>query len=350
MQAFATNRRSFAGRHPRRLASYAFIVLTAAGLGGTGVDGAGSGGGVAWAQDSSDVTVNTAPPELPDYDQPPIPGDGYVWTPGYWAWSDDDQDYYWVPGTWVAAPVIGYLWTPGYWYADSGLFVWYPGYWGPHVGFYGGINYGHGYGGRGYQGGYWQGSHLFYNRAASNIGSAPIGNVYTSPISSYGPSNRGSFNGAGGIQVQASPAELAAAREPHLPATGQQQQHEDLARTTPALHAGANRGVPPIAATAQPGQLSGAGAVGARRGGSATPPRGPATMQGDSAATQRDEAAPSSRFAPTVTRSIAAPGAPPPPRPVAPAQPPSAAQRPAPAAPHPSVPRPKEDHDHPRPT
>ena len=46
------------------------------------------------------VEVNVAPPELPVYDQPPIPGDGYVWTPGYWAWSDDDQDYYWVPGTW----------------------------------------------------------------------------------------------------------------------------------------------------------------------------------------------------------------------------------------------------------
>ena len=26
------------------------------------------------------------PPPLPDYDQPPAPGDGYLWTPGYWAW------------------------------------------------------------------------------------------------------------------------------------------------------------------------------------------------------------------------------------------------------------------------
>ena len=24
---------------------------------------------------------------LPDYDQPPAPGDGYIWTPGYWAWG-----------------------------------------------------------------------------------------------------------------------------------------------------------------------------------------------------------------------------------------------------------------------
>jgi hypothetical protein len=197
------------------------------------------------AQDASDVSVDVAPPGLPDDDQPPIPGDGYVWAPGYWAWSDDDQDYYWVPGTWVAAPVIGYLWTPGYWFADGGVFVWYPGYWGPHVGFYGGVNYGHGYGGRGYQGGYWQGSHLVYNRAASNLGNAPIGNVYSSPIESYGARSRSSFNGAGGIEAQASPAELAAARETHLEATVQQRQHEDTARATPALRAAAKRGVAP---------------------------------------------------------------------------------------------------------
>src|ERR1035441_1800434 len=27
------------------------------------------------------------PPPLPDYDQPQSPGDGYLWTPGYWAWG-----------------------------------------------------------------------------------------------------------------------------------------------------------------------------------------------------------------------------------------------------------------------
>jgi hypothetical protein len=53
-----------------------------------------------------------APPELPAYEQPICPGDGYIWTPGYWAW---DGEYYWVPGTWVMAPEAGYLWTPGYW-------------------------------------------------------------------------------------------------------------------------------------------------------------------------------------------------------------------------------------------
>src|SRR5665213_2534415 len=109
------------------------------------------------AQVSVDVSVNVPPPELPVYDQPPIPGDGYIWTPGYWAWGDDIQDYYWVPGTWVEAPQPDYLWTPGYWGWQEGAFLWNAGYWGPHVGFYGGVNYGHGYGGSGLQGGDWEG-------------------------------------------------------------------------------------------------------------------------------------------------------------------------------------------------
>src|SRR5579871_6812189 len=49
------------------------------------------------------ISVNVAPPPLPVYVQPPIPGDGYMWTPGYWAWDPDAADYYWVPGTWVQA-------------------------------------------------------------------------------------------------------------------------------------------------------------------------------------------------------------------------------------------------------
>ena len=50
------------------------------------------------------VSVTFAPPPLPVYAQPMIPGPGYIWTPGYWAWGGDG--YYWVPGTWVLAPFI----------------------------------------------------------------------------------------------------------------------------------------------------------------------------------------------------------------------------------------------------
>ena len=95
------------------------------------------------------ISVSFGPPPLPVYEQPVCPDDGYIWTPGYWAWSDDDGDYYWVPGTWVLAPEVGYLWTPPYWGWDDGRFLFYDGYWGPHVGFYGGINYGFGYFGEG---------------------------------------------------------------------------------------------------------------------------------------------------------------------------------------------------------
>src|SRR5262244_491997 len=72
------------------------------------------------------VSVTIAPPVLPAYEQPPCPGDGYIWTPGYWGWHE-------------------------------GVYVWNAGYWGPHVGFYGGVNYGFGYVGTGYAGGYWRG-------------------------------------------------------------------------------------------------------------------------------------------------------------------------------------------------
>src|SRR5262252_8599409 len=92
------------------------------------------------AQVAVGISVQFGPPALPVYEQPLCPGDGYIWTPGYWAYNED-YGYFWVPGTWVFAPV-GLLWTPGYWAFASEGYVWYPGYWGPTVGFYGGIIYG----------------------------------------------------------------------------------------------------------------------------------------------------------------------------------------------------------------
>src|SRR5581483_1452984 len=32
------------------------------------------------------VEASEPPPPLPDYEQPPAPGDDYIWTPGYWAY------------------------------------------------------------------------------------------------------------------------------------------------------------------------------------------------------------------------------------------------------------------------
>jgi hypothetical protein len=51
------------------------------------------------------LSVAIAPPALPVYVQPVCPGEGYIWTPGYWSY-DDDGGYFWVPGTWVEAPEV----------------------------------------------------------------------------------------------------------------------------------------------------------------------------------------------------------------------------------------------------
>jgi hypothetical protein len=108
------------------------------------------------------VSVNKAPPPLPVYDQPPIPALGYLWVPGYWAWSEGGG-YYWVPGTWVLPPKAGLVWTPGYWGSEEGVYVFHVGYWGSHIGFYGGVDYGFGYDGIDYEGGYWKDGKFFYN-------------------------------------------------------------------------------------------------------------------------------------------------------------------------------------------
>src|ERR1700727_3071847 len=108
------------------------------------------------------LSVAIAPPALPVYTQPICPEAGYIWTPGYWSYSEDGG-YFWVPGTWVEPPAVGVLWTPGYWGWNSGAYAWNQGYWGTKVGFYGGVNYGFGYGGVGYEGGYWRNNQFSYN-------------------------------------------------------------------------------------------------------------------------------------------------------------------------------------------
>jgi hypothetical protein len=141
------------------------------------------------------------PPPLPDYSQPECPGDNYLWTPGYWAYSSDG--YYWVPGGWVAAPFAGALWTPPWWGYSDGRYLWNAGYWGPYVGFYGGINYGFGYTGRGYYGGYWQNGSFSYNSAVLNVNTRVVRNVYRRPVTNYTPANRIAYNGAqGGLRIR----------------------------------------------------------------------------------------------------------------------------------------------------
>ncbi len=140
------------------------------------------------------ISVSFGPPPLPVYEQPLCPGDGYIWTPGYWAWSEDAGDYYWVPGTWVLAPEAGFLWTPPYWGWADGAFIFHEGYWGPHVGFYGGINYGFGYYGEGFQGGRWDNGRFYYNRSVTNVNVTNVRYVYNTTVINR-DENRVSYNG-----------------------------------------------------------------------------------------------------------------------------------------------------------
>ena len=238
------------------------------------------------------ISITIAPPLLPVYVQPVCPGDGYIWTPGYWAYGDDG--YYWVPGTWVLAPEVGFLWTPGYWGWASNVYVWHAGYWGPRIGFYGGINYGFGYTGVGYAGGYWSGGHFFYNRSVNNVNVTEIHNTYnrTVVINNAG-AGRASFNGGhGGTTMRPTAAERAAARDHHISATSLQEQHQREASTNRSQFASVNHGKPAIAATAKPAEFSGHGLVAAKAAGGRYEPVADRTSSGAPSSSPSREARP----------------------------------------------------------
>jgi WXXGXW repeat (2 copies) len=241
-----------------RCSIFVFVVMLMLGLPAT------SG-----AQVAVGITVGFAPPDLPVYEQPLCPGEGYIWTPGFWAWDDDYDDYYWVPGTWVLAPEPGFLWTPAYWGWGGSGFVFYPGYWSfGIVGFYGGIDYGYGYFGHGYEGGRWEGDRFFYNRSVNNVNVTIIHNVYNTTVVNERNVTRVSYNGGnGGVNARPTPQEEQAAHARHLPPAAPQRQHIQEARSNPQLRASVNRGKPPIAATPTPNAFSGRGVVPARQGG-----------------------------------------------------------------------------------
>lgn len=211
-----------------------------------------------YAQVGIGISVNFAPPALPVYEQPPCPAEGYIWTPGYWAWDADDSDYYWVPGTWVLAPEVGFLWTPAWWGWSGGAYLFHAGWWGPHVGFYGGIAYGFGYFGHGYEGGRWDGGHFFYNRSVNNINVTNIHNVYNTTVVNNTTVSRVAYNGGpGGINERPTPEEQTAERDRHLPPAPVQRQQEQTARANPQQRASVNQGRPAVAATEKPGDFKG---------------------------------------------------------------------------------------------
>lgn len=233
------------------------------------------------------LSIGIAPPPLPVYDQPLCPGDGYIWTPGYWAYDDNDG-YFWVPATWVEAPEPGFLWTPGYWGWVDSVYVFHEGYWGPRVGFYGGIDYGFGYAGVGYAGGYWNNGAFFYNRSVNNVGN--VTNVYNKTVVVNNINvNRVSYNGGeGGVTARATQEEEGAAHERHVPPTTAQTSHVQAARTNRQLFESQNHGKPAIAATPKPAEFTGRNVVAAK---AAAPSYKPATARSASRAPENQTAA-----------------------------------------------------------
>jgi len=221
----------------------------------------------------TDEQAQQPPPPLPEYAQPPAPDPDSLWTPGYWGYAP--TGYYWVPGAWVAAPYSGALWTPGYWGYSGGYYHLHHGFWGPHIGFYGGVNYGFGYVGLGYQGGYWNGPHFFYNQYANNINiSLNVGfahNIYQHNVTDINNTvinnrvvNNTTYNnttinnrtisnvsyngGSGGIQARPRPAELAVLREPRVAPMAAQVQVQRQAASNPQQFYSHNQGRPALVA------------------------------------------------------------------------------------------------------
>jgi hypothetical protein len=197
-----------------------------------------------FAQIGIGVSVHIAPPALPVYVQPPCPTAGFLWTPGYWDYGTDG--YFWVPGVWVAPPRVGVLWTPGYWGVEGGVYGWHGGYWGPHVGFYGGVNYGFGYGGVGFVGGVWAGSVFRYNTAVVNVNRTVIHDTYVNRtvINNEVVNNHVSFNGPGGLSARPTPEENMAMHESHIEPTANQIANRESASRNRNQLASANGGKP----------------------------------------------------------------------------------------------------------
>lgn len=185
--------------------------------------------------------VAIAPPPLPVYVVPPSPAEEYAWQPGNWRW--DGYEYFWVPGTWVAAPTQNVLWTPGYWGWNGYAYGWHEGYWGPHVGYYGGINYGGGYDGTRFVGGHWDRGHYEQNPAVINVRIAS--------------NNYVSFNGGpGGVTAQETDQQRVAEHEHHFEQTREQMDHARAAAADPQFRTSNNHGKPLVAAAARPGDFT----------------------------------------------------------------------------------------------
>jgi hypothetical protein len=163
---------------------------------------------------------------------------------------------------------VGVLWTPGYWQFVGAVYIFHPGYWGPHIGYYGGINYGFGYMGVGFAGGRWVGNSFAYNSAVNNLNVNIIRNTYSETVANNATVNRVSFNGGpGGTTTVPTPQERAATAEPHIPSTPLQRQRMLQAANNSALVGKASVAHPAVSLQHRPTESNVPRAAGAQRTG-----------------------------------------------------------------------------------
>ena len=145
---------------------------------------------------------------------------------------------------WVPPPRVGLLWTPPWWGWNNGAYVFNQGYWGPHVGFYGGINYGYGYTGNGYWGGRWSGNNFQYNTAVTRVNTTVVHNTYiNNSFNKNVNANRTSFNGPNGIKAEPTAEQkAAAANAKKVGPTSQQLSRQQAASKDQNLRASVNKG------------------------------------------------------------------------------------------------------------
>ncbi len=77
------------------------------------------------------VALDAVPNEPPQPITEHIPGhpeEHQEWVPGYWAWSQTEDDFIWVSGVWRCTPP-GKIWIPGFWKQFDEGWVWIRGFW-----------------------------------------------------------------------------------------------------------------------------------------------------------------------------------------------------------------------------
>ena len=74
------------------------------------------------------IVIGRNPPPPMRYERrAPMPGQGYVWQDGFWAWRGGR--YVWVPGHWVRPPYAGAYWVHPHYDRYGDGYHYHDGYW-----------------------------------------------------------------------------------------------------------------------------------------------------------------------------------------------------------------------------